>query len=107
MTYKIGWGKDAYTTVQALELEGYKFEFEYGEYGYEWQITKIFTKDRRVFSLTSGGCSCNYFDDTFIDSNDAIGDLREVTSVPHINDIIDVDGDPFGVQEKFRQLGLL
>jgi hypothetical protein len=72
---------------KALELAGYKFEFEYGDYDYSWTITKVYTRDGRVFDLTDSGCSCNGYGDHWYDVDTAIGEMTEVTRAPSAADV--------------------
>lgn len=96
---------------EALEGRGYKYEFNYGEWGWEWDMTEVYTKDGRVFSLNSSGCSCNSFDDSWDTVDEAIGDMKERTCVPTLEEATpkswaswDLSGE--ALREKFRELGL-
>lgn len=105
----MSWGFDV---DQALSEAGYKYEFEYGYWGYDWNITKVYTRDGRVFTLHDSGCSCSGFGDHYQDVDGAIGDLCEVTRIPQSSDIAEdweltyFDEKVETIQEKFRGLGL-
>ena len=98
--------------IDAELLEyGYKFEFDYGEYGYDWTETRVYTKSNRVFALSDSGCSCNYFGEWFSEVNEAIGSMVEVISLPPLvgytsdsssHDFTDKDS----LREAFRALGV-
>lgn len=93
-----------------LAKAGYKYEFEYGEYDYSWTITKVYTRDGKVFDLSDSGCSCNHYgSDWTVD--DAIGNMEEVTRVPSMADIKEKSGYGYSVEAeamvaKYRDLGL-
>lgn len=96
-----------------LDKAGYKFEFTYGEFGYEWSETRVYTKDRRVFTLSDAGCSCTYFGVSYQDIHTAIGDMYEVTKVPSLQELENQRGEwshwdtPIEeIQHKYEDLGL-
>ena len=97
------------TIVDQLIERGYTREFEYGEYGYEWDITEVWSKDGHIFELHASGCSCSSFGDYWSTVDDAIGDMHEVTSVPSFTDVYAAKYFTESVetiQGKYRDLGL-
>lgn len=98
---------------KSLEAAGYKFEFEYGDYDYDWHVTRVYTRDGKVFDLSDGGCSCNSWGESWDTSDEAIGDMQEVTRAPSVESII-LDAccssghgdDREKVVNQYRELGL-
>lgn len=96
---------------QQLQERGYVFQFDYGCYDYSWDETRVYTSSGRVFSLTDSGCSCSSFGDYWKDIHDALGEMREVTSLPELNKY-DLDSsshsfpDIDSLREKFMNLGV-
>lgn len=93
-----------------LEKAGYKFEFDYGYWDYDWSRVLVYSRDRRVFVLSDSGCSCNYLGDNWAADN-VEGELRELSSVPPLDEINGYlasghGDDAFTVQDQFRALGL-
>lgn len=98
---------------QELEKAGYNYEFCYGEFGYEWKETRVYTKDRRVFTLTDAGCSCTSFGEYYHDIHAAIGDMHEVTHIPSLQELerqktewYHWDATFEEVQQQYEDLGL-
>jgi hypothetical protein len=52
--------------IEFLESRGYEHQFDFGEGGYDWGWTQIYTKGGRVFHLSDGGCSCSSFMDDHV-----------------------------------------
>jgi len=82
-----------------LEKAGYLFAFEYGDYGFSWDITRVYTKGGRVFDLYDSGCSCNDFGDGWYDIDTVIGEMRQVTK---LSDVEDLD-----LKESYRKFGVV
>jgi len=96
--------------TKLLGERGYKFEFEYGRYGWEWDITRVYSRDGHVFSLSASGCSCNEFDDRFADADDAIGSMIENSRAPDMLELV-ASYDSYTdtaetIQARYRELGL-
>ena len=95
---------------QALAERGYEFKFEYGDYDYSWAITRVYSRDGRLFSLSASGCSCVGFDDMFDNVEEAIGDMHEVARLPALSELSPAyssyDQSAEAIQSRYRYLGL-
>ena len=92
-----------------LEQSGYKFEFSYGYWDYDWSQTAVYSRDGRVFTLSDSGCSCYYWGENFTRES-VEGELEQVFDLPGIQELRDQHfghgQDPFDTQEEYRKLGL-
>lgn len=95
-----------YNKEAALQERGYTRLFEYGEYGYSWDITEVYKKDERFFSLNDGGCSCTSFGDSWSDVEDAIGHMVQLVTLPSLEDLGGYNETAEAIQQKFREAGL-
>lgn len=94
--------------IRELEKLGYKFEFVYGTYDYDWHRVHVYTRDRRVFALAQNGCSCNYFGDRWTTAFDAEGDLTEVLELPALDSWWSdtIEPDIHTIRKKLYDLGV-
>lgn len=93
-----------------LEQAGYKFEFDYGYWDYDWSRTLVYTRDGRVIALSDSGCSCKYLGEDFTADN-VESNLVQIFDLPGLTELADQhyghsDGDAFSIQEQYRALGL-
>lgn len=54
---------------------------EFGEYGYDWAIMKVYQLHFRLFALRASGCSCTDFDDSWDNPEEAITDMVELPTL--------------------------